>query len=631
VDRWWSAALVVLVLGVAVQGPIALASGWIPSGDNGFWAVMARSVFSADPPLLGSSSSGGLTTGTDFHHPGPLGFYLLAPFVGLLGGVGLALGAAIINAASVGAAAVAVDRHVGRWAGWSVVVGGALLAFTMGSELLVDPWNPHLATLPLWCACACAWAVLYGGVWWAVPGVVAASLSFQTHLSFVPSAAVLVAVLLVGTAVACSRSASADEAGGGAARHRGGRWAPLVGAGGALLVVNLPVMVQQVFGPGPGNLTSALAGSAQQGNPIGVARAARTVSLPLLGSDRWGPDAWFPQMLEDPDLPSPWRVAVVIAVGIVLVVLSARRRQYSDTATAAVATGLVVVGVVVASRLSFRFETFGVPTTLARWAWPVGLFAQLALLDVGRRRWPPQRSERPRPPWLGAVGLTIVVALALVNLIPRDEGSGSKRAFRQPIAHVLEESAPALAELERPLLQPSFHVLAGEASTAALDWLDERGTPVSLDDPVMLRQAGRHRAPGGAETATVLLRAGGALYAEPPAGFEVVASINPVDEADARWYLETRAQVERRLPPVLEQLRADPERQREIGVPDYAELDMVVGWERVLCGEYSELPPRTREVERSVISESDRVRLCSIEHKLDHEALELSVGPPPTR
>lgn len=170
VDPWWLAALLVLALGVAVHAVGAVRSGWVPSGDDGFWSIMSRSVFSSSPPLLGSSSSGGVTTGEAFHHLGPLGFYLLAPFVWLFGSIGVALGAAVLNAASVVVAAVAARSGVGRRAGWFVLLGGALLCFTMGSELLVDPWNPHLATLPLWCGLACAWAVLCGRPAWAAPG-----------------------------------------------------------------------------------------------------------------------------------------------------------------------------------------------------------------------------------------------------------------------------------------------------------------------------------------------------------------------------------------------------------------------------------------------------------------------------
>ena len=242
---------------------------WVPSGDDGYWAILARSVFSSRPPLLGSSSSGGVVTGTGFHHLGPLGFYLLAPFVALFGGVGVAVGAAVVNAAAAMIAPVAVRRGVGERAGWVVVVATALLGFTMGSELLVDPWNPHLAVLPLWCALCCTWSVLSGGVGWGAAGVFFASLSLQTHLSFVPVAGIAGVVLLVGTAWGCAHRERAE----GAPWWR--RWLPLFATLGAGLLANLVVAVQQLFGAGPGNLTNALTSGTGQQQRIGAEAGAR--------------------------------------------------------------------------------------------------------------------------------------------------------------------------------------------------------------------------------------------------------------------------------------------------------------------------------------------------------------------
>src|SRR5690606_16755646 len=91
-DPWWLLALALVAGGTLFHAGRAVLDGWIPAADDGYWAVMSRSVFSAHPPLLGSSSSGGLASGTGFHHLGPLGFYVLAPFVAVFGGVGLAVG-----------------------------------------------------------------------------------------------------------------------------------------------------------------------------------------------------------------------------------------------------------------------------------------------------------------------------------------------------------------------------------------------------------------------------------------------------------------------------------------------------------------------------------------------------------
>ena len=63
IDRVWVAAVALVGLVILGHGGRAVLTGWIPWA-HGYWAIMARSVFSSRPPLLGSSSSGGVVTGT---------------------------------------------------------------------------------------------------------------------------------------------------------------------------------------------------------------------------------------------------------------------------------------------------------------------------------------------------------------------------------------------------------------------------------------------------------------------------------------------------------------------------------------------------------------------------------------
>ena len=428
IDRVWVAAVALVGLVILGHGARAVLTGWIPSGDDGYWAIMARSVFSSRPPLLGSSSSGGVVTGTGFHHLGPLGFYLLAPFVAVFGGVGVAVGAAAVNAAAAVIAPVAVRRGVGERAGWVVVVATALLAFTMGSELLVDPWNPHLAVLSLWCALCCAWAVLAGGVAWGAAGVFFASLSLQTHLSFVPVAGIAGVVLLVGTAWGCAHRERAE----GAPWWR--RWLPLFAALGAGLLANLVVAVQQLFGAGPGNLTNALSSGTGQEQPIGVEAGARTVAQ-AFDPTNWLPGSWFPQVIRPAELASPWLVVGVFVVLVGLEVLAVRRRSTRSVPALTLVLVLVVVSVWVAAGLGLRI---GVPMTLARWAWPVALLTVAVVVDVVVGMWlertpdvSPDGARSTASPLVRWSGLAAVVLLCTANVVPRDEGSGAKEQFRR--------------------------------------------------------------------------------------------------------------------------------------------------------------------------------------------------------
>jgi hypothetical protein len=627
-DRLWWAAVALVGLSIVAQGVRALAIGWLPTGDDGYWALMARSVFSAHPPLLGSSSSGGVVTGTGFHHLGPLGFYLLSPFVLVLGGVGAAVGTAVLNALAAVLGSVAVRRGVGERAGWLTVVASALLAFTMGSELLVDPWNPHLSVLALWCALCCTWAVLNGGVWWGAVGVFFASLTLQTHLSFVPVAGIAGLVLLVGTAWGCAHLPVVAE------QSRWHRWRPLAATLAAGLLANLVVLIQQFFGAGPGNLTNAFRSGTGQELPIGLEAGARTVAQAFVPTN-WLPGSWFPQVIRPAELASPWVITAVFAALVLLEVLAVRRRSARAVPALTLVLVLVVVAVWVAAGLGFRI--FGVPMTLARWVWPVALLTAAVAVDAAVGLWRARMPEAERDersveasPMLRWAGLVAVVVLCGANTVPRDEGSGAKELFRAPITELLDQVGDQVAETGRPYISVNFQPLAAEATVALMDELDEQGVEFALDDPVALRQAGTHRTLDGTETATVVLRGGAAVLESTPEGYRTIARVMPLSAADQAWYVEARGGLDERLGAFVDELRSDPELRSQVGVSDDERLDLeATGWAPVLCGRYRELPTGSVDVERSVIDDADRERLCALEDRLANGAVAVDVGPPP--
>ena len=646
-DPWWVAGLCVLALGVAVHAVSAVRGGWIPSGDDGFWSIMSRSVFSDHPPLLGSSSSGGLLDGDGYHHLGPLGFYLLAPFVAVFGSIGVALGAATINAVSLVIAAVAVRSGAGRRAGWFVLWGGALLSWTMGSELLVDPWNPHLATLPLWCGLGCAWAVLCGRRWWAVPGVVALSLSLQTHLSFVAVAGLVALVTLVACTYWCRRAwqeprepDEPDDPGDG--RRIAGvpaAWAPLCGAIAAGLIANLATLIQQFFGAGPGNLTLALGGSAAQEDPIGVVGGARALSQPLLSPVNWLPGSWRPQAVPVADLATPWLVVVVVLAAAVLGVVAVRRRSWRDVVLLAFAVALCAVGLLTTSKTAIR--TVGVPLTLVRWAWPTALFVQIAVLETGLRLWSSARrgaadtEAAPRPPavWTSAAALALTVVLVGANLPARDEGSGAKAASRDAINEVVEPAAARIAQEGTPLIELSWNTLAAETAVALMDLLDEQGIHFTVDDPVVLRQVGARHRRDGSEAVTVTTTGGVGVFEPPADGFERIAETMPLSRSEVDWFLDRSTQLEGGLPGFLERLTTDPAFAEQVPLAADARLDRLDPessvWVHVLCGKYRRILLGSEVVQRELVDDATRERLCDMHQRLEDGAVAVDLGPPP--
>ena len=495
-DVPWLVGIGLLVIAVAAQGVRAGNEGWLANGDDAFWAIMARSVFSAHPPLLGSSSSGGLVAGEAFHHPGPLGFYLLAPFVGALGSVGLAVGAAVLNAAALATAALAARRHLGRAVGWAALATGAVLAHTMGNEVLVDPWNPHIATLPIWAALWCAAAVVASRAARRSPmvpalGVAWSSLAFQSHLSFAPFAVVLGTVILGAVA----RDANAT---------RGPR-TPIAATLATGLAANSLPLVQQLFGAGHGNLTTALAGSGDQGDTIGADGASWLVSHTIGQPASWWRGAWRDAVTAfGPDATSPgpnWPVWLLLAVIVVVGAWVWRNPRPGHAALLALAAGLVAAELAVAANVPVRFG--GIPMVLGRWTWPINLFVQTIVVVVAVAA---VAGDRIRPA-VPTVIASAIVAACVVGLIPwRDDGSGAPAATRAAARQLIDGARADLDGLDRPLVTVADGFGPASILAAVIDHLDERGVDYRLDDATLLVQAGTHHRARGDETAEVTVR-----------------------------------------------------------------------------------------------------------------------------
>ena len=636
-DALWLSALGVVAVGILLQAASAVADRWVPSGDDGYWSMMARSVFSSHPPLLGSSSSGAAATGYGFHHLGPVGFYLLAPFVAAFGGIGVAIGTSVINAVCAVTAAVAVRSAVGQRAGWFAVFGSALLAFAMGSELLVDPWNPHLATFAFWCALCCCWAVLSGSPWWAVPGVVAGSVALQTHLSFVPPSALVILVLLLGAAWAGTHSVPAHSVPDhSVSRWRG--WLPVLTALAVGLVLSLPMLIQQFFADGPGNLSEVLSSRNPPGQQLGLQTGLRTLSQ-VFDPTNFLPKSWFPQVIEPDRLASIWVVLVALLAVIVLDVLVLRRRL-QPRAALSFALLLLLAGVWFAARLPVRL--FGVPMALVRWAWPLSLFVCVVSLDALCSILQEQRlMRRSKPATITSAAsvpsqafrwgfFAAVVVLTLANLVPRDEGSGARREFRVAVNETISDAGQVIETLNQPLIKVNYHPLAAETTVALMDYLDERGLSFAVSDPVVLGQAGTYRAPTGTETVTVVLAGGSAALDAPAPGFERIAITDPLSDQELRWFIRERALVEERLGLFLDRYLTEKQLQEQVRVSKNARLNLKeTGWAALLCGEYAELPVGSQQVEQLVVSNQDRQRLCSLSTKIEGGLVAVDVGPPP--
>jgi hypothetical protein len=139
-----------------------------------------------------------------WNHPGPLYFFLLAPFYVMTEhrSAGLSAGALIINLTSLGLLLWACARQSAQGL-LAVTVALATVVFTWSAaEMLASQWNPHVLVLPTMAIIVVGAAVAAGSL--ALLPVLAGLVSFviQTHLGLGPTvlstAGVAIALALVG-------------------------------------------------------------------------------------------------------------------------------------------------------------------------------------------------------------------------------------------------------------------------------------------------------------------------------------------------------------------------------------------------------------------------------------------------
>jgi hypothetical protein len=150
---------------IAFSAARGIAGGYEPVNDNALIELRAGDVFTGHHPLLGSLSSASISTGIDVDHLGPLLFDVVAIPLRLFGrSAGIPVAIALLNIAVVWLVGFVTSRVGGATAAVSAQVITALMVWTMGSELLYDPWQPNVLFLPFWLLLCSVWAVVAGRV-----------------------------------------------------------------------------------------------------------------------------------------------------------------------------------------------------------------------------------------------------------------------------------------------------------------------------------------------------------------------------------------------------------------------------------------------------------------------------------
>lgn len=531
--------VVVAVLPVVLAVARSIANRYVPVTDDALLTIRAWDVFSRNIPLLGSGTSASSAIGEPMSNLGPWQFYLASVPVRLFGpGPGVAIAMGALNATYVAGAMWIGRRLAGRAGLLAVGLPMAVLAHAMGSELLYDIWQPNAMLLPS-ITLAVAFAAVVAGHARLLPAVVAlASLVAQTHLSYVYSGAAAVVVGLVVTAWA-TRSADEDRA-------RTARRC-LAGSAVVLAVAWLPTIIEQLAGPGEGNLSRLLraVGKQETLGPAGAARliARQMVSYPWFTRPgfRDGPPAViaFERGRRELDhLASPVTATIALAatvvVALVLVIVGWRRRDRVARSCGLVTLGVLAVGVGTASALPFG--TFGVAGHHTRFVTGT-LTALVALVALGSV----SLLHRPRlPTTLGrattGLAAAVLVAVSGANLpaFTQPLSGPASESFLHPTVHRLDQQLGVLEGRGVLAIDARFWFFGERYASSLFLELTRRGVPFRTDSDVDVRQLGEGRRLDGPVDGTIILAQGDDAVT-PPNGFERVvflAGLGPLERGE---------------------------------------------------------------------------------------------------
>lgn len=544
-DGWVLAAWCFVILPIITATANAIRHDWRPIGDNAFITIRANDVLTTHHPWLGTWSSASVDAGTMINHPGPLLFDSLSPTVKLLGGqAGVAIGVALVNILSVTTISVFAFRRGGRRTALATLAATAAVIYTMGSELLFDPWNPHILMLICMAMLVTAWGITLGDRWaWPVY-IALASYSLQTHLGyayFIPG----VLVMALATSWLIARTCPG-----------GPRWLParptVVTSVVTGVVLWLQPLWEQLTGSGEGNMTRLL-DAGGTGPKIGPGLAARLLSDIFTGApvstraDFMDSVPGFVimqsgQLKPLPAPSTPFSIVILLALAAVLAVLAwaaVRRRDRMSLGLLGISFGALLVAL--GSLTIMPIGPLGLAAHQMRWLWPITWFTWMSI-TVATIRWAIQvaraRELRWRPAQLAtgaAVVAMIGVAAISVLAVPTfvQPAGPASRADQIPLISALCGQLGTLEGRGTLYVDSTNEPFLDNVSASVMAELQRRDIEFVVGPEWLVRQLGEGRRSTGNEQITIVLpRDAAALDLPEGATLEaLVTSLTP-DEQD---------------------------------------------------------------------------------------------------
>ncbi|MBX3190628.1 MAG: hypothetical protein KF819_26745 [Labilithrix sp.] len=402
-----------------------------------------RRVWSGDT-LLGLASRFG------WSHPGPLLFYVLAPFQKLFGSssTGVYVGTTLLSGAAAIASVVAARIFAGRAHAIAILV--VLLAWlTAFGNVAANPWVRVVVVLPLFAFLVLGAFFALGQTAAGAPAIFFGAIAAETHVATVPTVAIGSACALGVFLIGKRRRARALHA-----RERRHLW-----IGAAIAVVALvPPLVEQITGPhGRGNLARIVSFF-----------GARTAPYKSLGAaiENWAiATSWLPHRAAHLDLADDWQIpfamrwdpipatapasaritaAIFVASMLAAIVVARRRRDHASLAwlVAGLLGSVLAINALRAMVGDDHYSLIFWTTAASSLAWVGALSTACAAIEARLATLPARRSRI-----MGA-------AIALAGLLLAARATGVQRAWlaRFPFAVASDpEKAEGRVEIHRAI------------------------------------------------------------------------------------------------------------------------------------------------------------------------------------
>lgn len=408
-----------------------------------------------------------------WHHPGPLSFYAMAPVYGLTNGksVGLNLAALIVNLLAIVTTIVCALRFASPLLCVSIAVGISLLSLRV-PDLLISPWNPHLPVLAAIAMLTVAAAAINGSAVALSAVAVFASFAGQTHVALLPLA-FATGVIAVGGFVWTKRHARASIAD----VVRG-----VMAAGVVAVAVWAPTFYEQ-FSHAPGNLSLLWQYFVTDTHP----RPASSVAVSAWADMLVGPlrhDFYLAHGWRFVESPVTWAESLS---GVILIALAAatvhahRQQRRFDAAISAVLLAASVLSLFAATRMDAEVFDHAV-----FWIAAVGTLSLPAVVSAAFHLVPGttiRDSRRRRTVGAACVGALAIVlwsgARQLATAVAASHAPPVESRTATEVARAVRREIEA-RHLLRPLIR--FDQDAWGLAAGVVLELQKQGVPVAVED-----------------------------------------------------------------------------------------------------------------------------------------------------